>query len=799
MIKEFSPQYSTSSCDIEARYKRAEAFEHELRVQSMVLNASIYPNWIKDTDCFWYVRMIHTNTDCSVGKQFRLVDANKKTNELAFDHQVLAQALGAQLERDISADDLPIFDISMELAPIRVRFFAFSRHWMYDESSGTCCIETEYPSNWLISPDGEKAVFIKDFNIWLKDMRNGAEKPLTHDGVCHFSYGTAPERMNLVSGIGKSAFADSSLPEAIWSPDSAKLLTAKLDERGVLPLPITEYVPDDGSVRPMFTQTKYALPGDENIAEWHFLTIDVENEVITFADYPTVQDAVLWAGVFSGNRAWWSNSGCEAYFLDMKRGQQEVSVVSFNTISGSAHVLFTEKSETYIDLNLDFECPAMLYPLPYSNELIWMSERSGWAHLYLYDLKSGKLTKTITCGDWLVREILAFDIDSRDMLIQVSGRNSEIDPYYLEVCKVNVDTGSISSLTGGNYTYLVCKPEHVRVIGAINRGDAGKSCHGVSFDSKFIVTDRSRVDVPTETLLIDSNGEVVLSVESADISGVPFDWILPEPVECLSEDGITNIYGAIFRPTSFSPEQRYPVINWGHTNPFCAFVPKAFNFFPYMTLQALAELGFIVVIIDGRGSCFRSKAFHDEAYGQCHLGSNLEDHICGIKQLSRIYPYMDIDRVGITDIGGSNGPIYGVLAYPDFYKVGAVYSVWDIRLLSQSETYQGLVEESDYEASVMGTLASQLTGKLLLMHSLIDPYFHASGALQLIDELVRCNKDFDLVLLPNGGHAWSSNNYGLRRIWDYFVLHLRDEKPPREFRLSSGIEFGLENIQAKKH
>lgn len=788
---------------VEARYYRAEALEHEAFSESMVLNSRIYPNWIGNSNYFWYIRKsrIDKGSSAKIAKEYRLVDAEAGTNNEAFSHALMARALSQAANRDVNSYSLPISQLNLELTPLRVTFTAFNKRWIFDATKESCEAVSANPSHWLLSPDGKKAVFVRDYNLWIINLDCGEERALTQDGERYCAYGTQPERVNLANGFREGWWQTT---EALWSPDSKQLLTVQTDERKVLSLPVTQYVPADSTVRPQSVETKYALPNDKNIAEYRFLTIDVETGRACDAHYPCVLDAVIWNGPFSGNRAWWSQDSHYAYFIDMARGQQRVRVVAFKTHSGEAFVLFEECSDTYIDLNFDYENPASLFPLPETNELIWFSERSGWAHLYLYNLKTGLLKNTITSGDWLVREILYFDANRREVFIQVAGRSVDIDPYYREICRVNIDTGRMTTIASGNHDYVIHKPKNGSTLSGIFFGQATDACSGISPNGHYIVTTRTRADEAPVTELIDHNGKLILTIEVADVSGLPDGWQWPEPVKLLAADGKTNIYGLVFRPSDFSPDKQYPVLDWAMNDPFYAFVPKgAFGNdtmcgYAYMPAAALAELGFITVIIDGRGSCYRSKAFHNEAYGRVHTGSNLEDHIVGIRQLAERYPYMDLDRVGITDTGGSNAPVYGMLAYPDFYKVGTVQSTWDVRLLSQSETYQGLFSDADYESSVLGHMAGNLKGKLLLMHGMLDYFFHIGGVFQLIDALVRENKDFDLVLLPNGGHDVSgTNHYGLRRIWDYLVTHLQGSKPPSQFRLSSGSEYAIEKLQSE--
>lgn len=786
-----------------SRYRRAESFEHEMCVESMVLNAQIYPHWIEDSHYFWYVRKCRKDDQKSgvATKEYRVFDADTGANLEAFNHESFACALAQVAKRKVEPDNLPITQLALQLSPREASFAAFGKCWRYYESSGVCKEVPTNPLSWLISPDGKKAVFLRDYNLWIRNIEAGTEKALTEDGERYFAYGVQPERMSLSAGLGSASWVNSATPEALWSDDSTRLFTVKVDERKVLSLPLTQYVAKDKSVRPKSINTRYALPRDENIAEYRMLSIDVESMDICEAQYPPVQDAVLYAGLFTGNRAWWSKTCSEAYFIDMERGQQEVRLISFDTNSGVCRELFKECSATHIDLSLEFERPALLLPLPKTNELIWFSERSGWAHLYLYDLITGELKRPITAGSWMVRDILFFNAERRELLIQIAGRIEGRDPYYREICRVNIDSGAITTIASGDYDCLVCKPTYANVGCAIEFGKATSQCSGISAFGEYIVLARTRADEPPITELIDVEGNYLFTIEDTDLSGLPDGWQWPEPVKIVAADGKTDIYGLVFRPSNFSPDKQYPVLNWAFNNPFYAIVPKgAFGCdilggFAYYSAQAYAELGFITVMIDGRGSCYRSKEFHDHSYGMTHIGSDLNDHVTGINQLAERYSYIDIDRVGIADVGGSNAPVYGLLAFPEFYKVGAVCSVWDPRLLNSAETYQGMLPDADYDQSVLENMAGNLKGKLLLMHGMLDPYFHVSGFFRLVAALIDQNKDFDLVVLPNGGHSWDSNHYGLRRIWDYLVQNLQGIRPPSDFRLSNGFEYALDKIR----
>lgn len=800
-MKKYEERYNNKCRSILSRYRCAEAFEHAGFYDSMVLNAKIYPNWIGSSNCFWYVKKYREsgNSSGEICKEFRLIDAGSGSRRRAFDHCLLAQALSLSTARQVSPYKLPISNLKLDLVSCFVTFTAFNKRWKFDPSSKTCDEIAVSDPYWLVSPDRKKAAFLRDYNLWIRDISSGEEHPLTRDGKRYYAYALQPERTSLTGGFGEFALGQSAIVEALWSPNSDRLLTIQTDEREVRSFPVTQYIPPDGSVRPRCVQTKYALPGDKHIPSFQFLSINIETGEICRANYPNVLDSVIWHVPFAGNRVWWSSDSRNAYFVDITRGQKQARVVEFNTQTGATRVLFKEISETFIDLNLDFENPASLIPLPRTNELIWFSERSGWAQLYLYDLSTGVLKNRITHGDWVVREVLHFDPEKREVFIQIAGRVEDRNPYYRELCRVNVDTSEMVILATGCHDYVVHKANNRQTNLAIGLNLATNECSGVSPDGNYIVITRTRVDEIPVTELIDRFGDTVLTVETAEVSGLPSGWRWPEPVKVLAADGKTDIYGVVFRPTDFSPEKQYPIIDWAMTNPFYSYVPHgAFgndseSGYSYWSAQAFAELGFVTVIFDGRGSCYRSKAFHNESYGKIHKGNNLEDHISGIRQLAERYPYIDIQRVGVTDTCGSNGPVYGMLAYPDFYKVGATVSIWDVRMLAQAEIYQGLKTETGYQEAVLGNLAGNLVGNLLIIQCMMDPFFTFSGALQLVDALIRKNKIFDMVILPNGVHAWSGSHYALRRIWDYLVCNLHGINPP-EFQLCSGLEFAMEKL-----
>ena len=749
--------------EILTRYRRAEALEHEFLTDSMLLHARVLPHWISGSNRFWYTRIHKASTE------YRLIDAKAATNVVAFDHKMLAVELSNKTNEQVSDTALPISNLSFSGAS--VSFDALGKSWQFDNDSGLTetVVAPAHPSHWLVSPDGKKAVFLQNYNLWIHDLTDGTEHALTTDGVRHHSYATQPEGRDLVGGLDGSP-EPVIKPEALWSPDSNQLFTVQLDERRIGSMPSILYVPQNGSLRPQVIERKYALPGDKDIAEYRFLILDASSDSDKShqiaADYAPLEDSFIWFGVFSGNRAWWSSDGQKAYFLDMARGQKSVRVVEMLALSGETRVLFEEQADTYLEIGHDFETPTVLIPIPATDELIWFSQRTGVAHLYLYDLKKGEVKNAITSGKWSVSHVAHFDTDRREVFIQLMGRVEERDFYYQEIARVQIDSGEMTFIASSDHDY-----------------DLKLSPNGEYFVSTY-----SRIDTAPVTELRDRDGEVILTLETADLSALPEGWQWPEPVKTTAADDQTPIYGAVFRPTNFDPEKSYPVLDFCHSNPFYAAVPKQAFWGYCQTAAAFAELGMIVVMMDGRGTSFRDKAFRDYGYDNFLENGGIVDRVAGIKQLAERYPYMDLGRIGIIDYDGSNAGVTGLLAFPEFYHVGVSSSLYDPRLIKQGEVYMGLTtEEKRDKAVIWDDAVNNLKGKLLITTGLRDRYFHPSATFQLTDALCKANKDFEHLVQPNGGHAWRLLN-ARRRIWDFLVKHLLGVNPPSEFKLVTGLE-----------
>tara|TARA_B110000090_G_C13384806_1_gene447291 strand:- start:439 stop:2946 length:2508 start_codon:yes stop_codon:yes gene_type:complete len=820
------------------RYEQAQTLHQGTPINNrLVRNDTVYPHWIPYTDqsisnYFWYRRQTVE------GKEYRLVDADAASNTLAFDHDALASALSNALEaqketrestdtetdtetdsatkttqKTIDPLDLPLKFVSITMekrgAPLQLHFQALNKYWFFNPDNSEL-EEAIAPPSGALSPDGKKIVFVRDYNIWIRDQSSGEEQPLTKDGEekCrhgHHLWGEA-------------------IP--VWSADSQSILFTQLDEQKVRTIPHVNYGPtNNGSYYPEVTTRTQAYPGDEHISSLRLCAIDIATGQLQRADYPAIPYrccGVMGMGLFEAGLAWWSADNQRAFFVDTPRDSKIVRVVEWNTQSGATRVVFEQTDDITVRLRYEYTSLPIIYPLPETDELIWFSERSGWGHLYLYDLNSGELKHQITGaadsnggeplvngefstngepsanknGEWLVRNILHVDTEKRELLLQTAARNPDVSPYYQDICKVNIDSGALTPLVEGDFDFAVNHPLEFKSFAYKNYtfsdGDSGVSPSG-----QYLVTTASRVDTAPVSTLIDRDGKEILTIETCDVSSLPNDWQWPEPVKLKGADNTTDIYAVVFRPPGFSPEKSYPVVDFISSMrgisalPTGSFANNVWAGYDYFGAAALATLGFVVVTIAGRGTPLRDKAFYTHHYGDHAFTSDLTDRIAGLRQLAERYPYMDLERVGLSaNENASNNAIYGSLLHSDFYKVTVIHCMPDPRFWMAC-----LSEEFDIQISPSPTAppktpypedcVESFSGKLLLILGMGFYAFHQPTFL-LADALKKANKDFDMLCIPDMHHTVCS--YTHRREWDYLVTHLQGAEPPKQFELISGLD-----------
>jgi dienelactone hydrolase len=708
--------------------------------ENKIFRAKVKAHWFADNTRFWY------RNDLPAGaREFIVVDAVGGTRKPAFDHSRLASALSEKTGKQCNGADLPMEGIEFVEGENAIRFTAESKEWKCNLDN-YAITELESPrvpakpegkrrppgsrpefSFRTQSPDGKWLAFFKEHNVYIQNLDDGEEFALSTDGNAEDEY----------SG------------KVFWSPDSQKVVvlrTKKGEDRKVY---FVESSPKD-QVQPRLHSFPYPKPGDRIPISMPQLFDIAERRNISIS-------SELFANPWSLNEIRWETDSRHFTFLYNERGHQVLRVIAVDACTGEARTIIEERSDTFVD----YAHKLFMHHVERTHEIIWMSERDGWNHLYLYDEATGHVKNQITRGEWVVRRVDNVDEEKRQIWFRAGGIRPEQDPYYVHYCRVNFDGSGLTILTEGDGT------------------------HSVEFspDRKFLIDTWSRVDMaPVTELRRAEDGKLVCELEKADWSELlKTAWQAPEPFIAKGRDGQTDIYGVIFRPTNFDPDNKYPVIEEIYAGPQGSFVPKRFR--SYYSAQAMAELGFVVVMIDGMGTSNRSKKFHDVCWK--NLGdSGFPDRILWIKGAAAKHPYMDITRVGIY--GGSAGgqsALRALLAHGDFYKVAVCdCGCHDNRMdkIWWNELWMGWPVGPHYSEQSNVTQAHRLQGKLLLIVGEMDRNVDPASTMQVVNALIKADKDFDMLVIPGTGHGAGETPYGNRRRQDFFVRHLLGVEPRRE-------------------
>lgn len=728
-------------------YRRAERFLMPNR-QGLVLNGNVTPEWIRGTDRFWYRR------ELPGGKEFVLVDPAANVARPAFDHGRLAESLSRAVGREIRPEALPFdrFEFSGSGDAIEATFEG--SRWRCDLSTYACEKQPPRPERpRAVSPDGRWQAVVRDHDLYLRNTESGWEVRLTEDGAPDRAYATPlPSPMAM---IRERTEQPDQPPAVFWAPDSKRLITYRLDARGVGRLSMVQHAPPD-RIRPYFYTYAYPLPEDTVLP-----TVEpVIFEVGTWRRIPAKMEPIV-RQYYGGMGFRWSEDGSRAFVQVVDRGYTRGGIVAIDGRTGDVTAVVDEKGEPYFDM---YSRPAPYY-LDGSDEVLWPSERDGWMHLYLYDTRTGRLKNRVTQGEWVVRGVVHVDARRRVVYFLASGREPGRDPYLQHLYRIGLDGSGLRLLT----------PEH------------GEHAVWFSPTGEYFVDRYSLPDTPPITVLRRaSDGAVIRVLERANIDRLlATGWKPPEPFRAVARDGKTDIYGILWRPSTFDPGKRYPVIEQVYTGPHNFFVPKSFDAWSNHA-QAIAELGFIVVQIDGMGTAKRSRAFHEVSWK--NLGDDgLPDRVGAIRQLAAERPWMDTTRVGVYGhSAGGYDAVRSMLMYPDFYKVGVSSAgnhdhrldkaVWNTQ-------WMGWPVGEHYEEQSNVTQAHRLKGKLLLVHGDVDENVPVSATLRLVDALIRANKDFEMLIMPNQYHGLGGHPYFIKKRWDFFVRHLLGVEPPAEFRI----------------
>ena len=699
-------------------------------LNGLVLNDTVTANWLPDGR-FWYARATATGTENVV------IDPVKRTREVVATPPAGGQpsaAAGGRGGRGGGAGRGGGVSITRTCGP---------------NVTGL----TGQPVA-SISPDGKKAIYICDWNLWVRDVATGQERQLTTDGEKNFGYAT--------SNAGWTTSAGTALS---WSPDSRRIATQQQDERKVGDMYLVR-TPVDGG-HPELRAWKYPLPGDPDVAMIHRVVIDVDSGKMTRLKMnPDFHRAMSEDNIDMGEYLW-SPDGSQLGFVSTDRHHKWSTAKLADTTTGEVRTLFTETEKTHVQTRVQWE---IFWD---TSEVLWYSQRDGYAQLYLYDLKSAALKNKITDGPGMVTRVVRIDHPTRTMWYEAVGKEKGRDPYFTHLYRIGLD--------GKNNVLLT--------------PDNGMHSAQLSPDGKYIVDTFSQPDVAPETTLRDAKtGALIMPLEKADISKLlATGWKPPMPITMKSADGKWDIYGMLFRPTNFDATKKYPIVNQAYPGPQSGSVGSRAFTAARGDRQALAELGFVVVSIDGTGTPNRSKAFTDAYYGAMGRHNTIPDQIAGMKELAKKYPWIDIERTAMWGHSGGGFITADALLRPpynDFFKVGIAESGnHDQRQYEDDwgERYQGpLVKNPDgtdnYTIEATQTQAAGLKGRLLLIHGTMDNNVPPYNTYILADALIKANKDFDLLMIPNAGHGFgAAGNYAMRRRWDYFVRHLLGVEPPRDY------------------
>lgn len=809
-----------------ADYERANSLA--VRARGKVFGDRVQPNWFGKGRRFWY------RIDRAANRwEFKVVDAEKATSVPAFDHAALAKALSRATSTTVDPNRLPLDALKFDEEGSSLHLLAGGKTWTWNPATGALAeareslapplgtanrlpapkpsrsggeetsliFQSQLPESvelfwidgdgnrvryatlaagqrvemrtyaghvWIaagkdgqvrgvfvatskpataivdgklvaserpdarrtgsitpgISPDGTRQALVREHNLVIKTLKPGGdERVLTTDGTPDDSY---------------------SVDRVYWAPGSLRLVAMRTKKGGDRKLTLVESSPKD-QTQPKLRTIDYLKPGDPVPQPKPHLF-----DLATFKEIP-ISDA-LFPNPYELNRVRWDGYGERFQFVYNQRGHQVLRIIDVNALTGAASVLVEEKSPTFID----YAYKQYLDYLDDTGELIWMSERDGWNHLYLYDARTGQLKNQITKGEWVVRSVVKVDRKAGTIEFRAGGIDPKQDPYQVHYCRIRWDGTNLVRLTEGD-------------------GD-----HSLQYspDGRYYLDTWSRVDLPPVTeLRRTEDGKRVMELERADATELRKVVPAPERFSAKARDGKTDIYGVLYRPSNFDPARKYPVIEDLYAGPHGSFVPKDFR--AYYSPQSLAELGFLVVQIDGMGTSNRSKAFHDVCWK--NLGdAGLPDRILWIKALAAKYPQIDLTRVGVHGVSaGGQSALRALLMYPDFYKVGvSACGCHDNRMdkIWWNELWMGWPVGPHYAEQSNVTQAHRLQGKLLLIVGELDDNVDPASTYQVADALIRANKDFELLTVPGAGHGYGGA-YGMRRLQDFFVRHLLGVEP----------------------
>lgn len=707
-----------------------------------VFYSNVNPQWIDGTNLFWYVR----NTP--EGNEYVKVDAGKQKRTALFDQQKLSAALESSTGKDIDPMQLPIQRCHVTPGADTLRFVYEGKRWCFDIRRNRLTDEGQLPApgrqrHWMevddekggapvTSPDGKYVAFIKNDNICVREVATGKETQLSQDGT---------------PGNYYSSYIQ-------WSPDSKLVAAFRIRPAQKRYVYYVESSPAD-QLQPKLHKQEYAKPGDELVFKVPCI-YGVENgkRLIPSTD--------LFSHQYEIYALQWNSDSKGITFEYNERGHKVYRVLEVSAEDGSVRPLIEEKEEKYVNYPRIFR-----HFLADGKRIIWSSERDNYNHLYMYDRATARPTHQITKGEWYVREVQYVDEENQQIYFSANGMNKDEDPYLIHYYRIGFDGKGLTALT----------PEE------------GMHKAWYSSDYKYLVDVYSKVDqAPVAVVRSAADGKIVMPLEKADIAQLTANgWKAPEVFTAKGRDGKTDMWGIIYRPSNFDPAKKYPVIEYIYSGPGDQYVPKTFSSYNWW-MTSLAELGFIVIQVDGMTTSFRSKEFEEVCYKNLK-DAGLPDHIAWIKAAAQKYPYMDIDRVGIFGCSaGGQESTTAVLLHPEFYK--AAYSACgchDNRMdkIWWNELWMGYPVDDSYKECSNVENAHLLQRPLMLVVGEMDDNVDPASTMQVVNALIKANKDFELVVIP-GAHHTMGEDFGEHKRYDFFVRNLMGVNPPAWSEVNTG-------------
>ena len=724
-------------------YKRAVSFLYENYNNKTAFNLNSKINWFKDDTGIWFIEYTKKK------KTYKLVDFKDFQVVDLFNHKKVANKLSKFSKKLINQNQLSLFNIQ-KTGKDNLEFRFEDKLYVLNLNSYQLKLQEEnikeeknlFESK---SPDGKWIAYAKDYNLFIKSIESNKEFQLSSEGEKGYEYASSYDWYDKMEGENGERpirfFVN-------WSEDSNWIVTNIIDTRNAEKMYMLDHSIDTLYKSKLLSYYR-GSPGDTTMVMLKRVFYNIENKKEFKTSLPIATH------INSVSIEWMNKSG-EILANYLERGYKTNVLKHINLNNGEEQILIKETSKTNID-NFWFS------QLKEKLKVLFLSERSGWRQLYMTDLKTNK-TSPITNGNYYINSVEYIDEDKEEIYFMASGLEPNNNPYHQKLYKVTYK-GKVTLLTPGN------------------------THHSVNFskNGKYFADNYSTINIPTRTVLRSSiNGNILTELTRADVTDAQSKgWQFPEIFQLTAKDNKTTIYGALWKPTNFDSTKYYPIIDATYTGPHTQVFPKSFD--RCFSNQSLAELGFIVMNVDGLGSAGRSKEFHNHSYK--NMGNNLEDHVLAIKYLGQKYSWINTDKVGV--FGHSAGGYdtgRAMLAFPDVYKVGVASSGdHDFRMEKAwwPEMYQGWPVDETYEEVSNITNAKNLKGKLLLVHGGIDDNVNPSATFKLAHALVNADKEFDLLIFPSQRHGYvgKARNYFIKKRWNYFVEHLLNAKPIWDFKL----------------